>query len=271
MAQQFNKKELKKKSDNLPDWYTDVILKSELADYGPVKGTMVIRPYGYAIWEHVQEIMNRFMKAEGIENAYFPMFIPHSLLEKEKEHVKGFSPELAIVTIGGGETLKDPLVVRPTSETIMYEMYKKWVHSWRDLPVLINQWNNVIRWEKRTYLFMRTLEFLWHEGHTAHETEKEAVALIHKTLEWYRAIYEDFYGIPVIIGTKSASEKFAGAKDTYTVELLMPDGKALQGATSHNLAQNFSVPFDIKFQNREGTESFVWQTSWAITTRSIGA
>ncbi len=271
MNQQFNKKELKKKSENLPDWYTDVILKAELADYGPVKGTMVIRPYGYAVWEHVQEIMNVFMKREGIQNAYFPMFIPHSLLEKEKEHVKGFSPELAIVTIGGGETLKDPLVVRPTSETIMYEMYKKWVHSWRDLPLLINQWNNVIRWEKRTYLFMRTLEFLWHEGHTAHETEKEAVSLIHKTLEWYKAIYEDYYGIPVIIGTKSASEKFAGAKDTYTVELLMPDGKALQGATSHNLGQNFSVPFDIKFQDREGKESYVWQTSWAITTRSIGA
>jgi prolyl-tRNA synthetase len=211
------------------------------------------------------------MKAEGIENAYFPMFIPYSLLEKEKAHVEGFSPELAIVTIGGGEKLKDPLVVRPTSETIMYEMYKKWVQSWRDLPILINQWNNVIRWEKRTYLFMRTLEFLWHEGHTAHETEKEAVDLIYKTLEWYRAIYEDYYGIPVIIGKKSASEKFAGAKDTYTVELLMPDGKALQGATSHNLAQNFSIPFEIAFQNREGKQDHVWQTSWAITTRSIGA
>lgn len=271
MNQQFSKKELKKKSDNTADWYTDVILKAELADYAPVKGTMVIRPYGYAIWEHVQAIMNRFMKAEGIENAYFPLFIPHSLLEKEKEHVKGFAPELAIVTIGGGETLKDPLVVRPTSETIMYEMYKKWIHSWRDLPLLINQWNNVIRWEKRTYLFMRTMEFLWHEGHTAHETEKEAVELIHKTLSWYKAVYEDYYAIPVIIGFKSKAEKFAGAKDTYTVEMLMPDGKALQGATSHNLGQNFSVPFEIKFQNREGKEDFVWQTSWAITTRSIGA
>lgn len=267
----FDKKELKKRSENLSDWYTDVILKSQLADYAPVKGTMVIRPYGYAIWEHVQEIMNRFMKAAGIENAYFPMFIPHSLLEKEKEHVKGFSPELAIVTIGGGEKLKDPLVVRPTSETIMYEMYKKWVQSWRDLPILINQWNNVIRWEKRTYLFMRTLEFLWHEGHTAHETEKEAVDLIHKTLVWYKAIYEEYYAIPVTIGFKSTSEKFAGAKDTYTVEMLMPDGKALQGATSHNLAQNFSVPFEITFQNRQGKEDHVWQTSWAITTRSIGA
>jgi len=267
----FEKKELKKKSENLSDWYTDVVLKAELADYAPVKGTMVIRPYGYAIWEHVQEIMNGFMKAAGVQNAYFPLFIPYSLLEKEKEHVKGFSPELAIVTIGGGEKLKDPLVVRPTSETIMYEMYKKWIHSWRDLPLLINQWNNVIRWEKRTYLFLRTMEFLWHEGHTAHETEKEAIHLIFKTLEWYKAVYEEYYAIPVVIGTKSSSEKFAGAKDTYTVELLMPDGKALQGATSHNLGQNFSKPFEIKFQNRQGQQEFVWQTSWAITTRSIGA
>lgn len=271
MKQSFEKKELKKRSENLSDWYTDVILKAELADYAPVKGTMVIRPYGYAIWEHVQEIMNGFMKAAGIENAYFPLFIPHSLLEKEKEHVEGFSPELAIVTIGGGEKLKDPLVVRPTSETIMYEMYKKWIQSWRDLPLLINQWNNVIRWEKRTYLFMRTMEFLWHEGHTAHETEKDAVDLIMKTLNWYKTIYEEYYAIPVIIGYKSEAEKFAGAKDTYTVEMLMPDGKALQGATSHNLGQNFSIPFEIKFQNREGKEDFVWQTSWAITTRSIGA
>ena len=271
MAKQFEKNDLKKRSENLSDWYTDVILKAKLADYAPVKGTMVIRPYGYAIWEKVQELMNVYMKAAGVENAYFPLFIPYSLLEKEKSHVEGFSPELAIVTIGGGEKLKDPLVVRPTSETIMYEMYKKWVQSWRDLPILINQWNNVIRWEKRTYLFMRTLEFLWHEGHTAHETEKEAIALIHKTLEWYRAIYEDYYAIPVVIGHKSASEKFAGAKDTYTVEMLMPDGKALQGATSHNLGQNFSIAFEIKFQNREGKEDHVWQTSWAITTRSIGA
>lgn len=271
MKPSFEKKELKKRSENLSDWYTDVILKAELADYAPVKGTMVIRPYGYAIWEHVQEIMNGFMKAAGVENAYFPLFIPHSLLEKEKEHVEGFSPELAIVTIGGGEKLKDPLVVRPTSETIMYEMYKKWIQSWRDLPLLINQWNNVIRWEKRTYLFMRTMEFLWHEGHTAHETQKDAVDLIMKTLHWYKTIYEEYYAIPVVIGYKSQTEKFAGAKDTYTVEMLMPDGKALQGATSHNLAQNFSVPFEIKFQNREGKEDFVWQTSWAITTRSIGA
>lgn len=271
MKQSFEKKELKKKSENLADWYTDVVLKAQLADYSPVPGAMVIRPYGYAIWENVQRLMDGYMKAAGIVNAYFPMFIPHSLLEKEKEHVEGFSPELAIVTIGGGEKLKDPLVVRPTSETIMYEMYKKWIHSWRDLPVLINQWNNVIRWEKRTYLFLRTMEFLWHEAHTAHETEKEAVDMCLMAQEWYRKIYEEYYAIPSYTGTKSASEKFAGAKDTYTVELLMPDGKVLQGATSHNLAQNFSRPFEIAFQNREGVLDYVWQTSYAITTRSIGA
>jgi len=271
MKQSFEKKELKKKSENLAEWYTDVVLKAQLADYSPVPGAMVIRPYGYAIWEKIQSIMDGLMKAAGLENAYFPLFIPHSLLEKEKSHVEGFSPELAIVTIGGGEKLKDPLVVRPTSETIMYEMYKKWIHSWRDLPMLINQWNNVIRWEKRTYLFLRTMEFLWHEAHTAHETEKEAVAMCLTAQEWYRKIYEEYYAIPAYVGTKSKSEKFAGAKDTYTVELLMPDGKVLQGATSHNLAQNFSVPFEIAFQNREGGRDFVWQTSYAITTRSIGA
>lgn len=271
MKQTFEKKELKKKSENLADWYTDVVLKAQLADYSPVPGAMVIRPYGYAIWEKVQGLMDGYMKAVGMENAYFPLFIPLSLLEKEKEHVEGFAPELAIVTIGGGEKLKDPLVVRPTSETIMYEMYKKWIHSWRDLPVLMNQWNNVIRWEKRTYLFLRTMEFLWHEAHTAHETEKEAVDMCLTAQEWYRKIYEEYYAIPAYLGTKSMSEKFAGAKDTYTVELLMPDGKVLQGATSHNLAQNFSVPFDIAFQNREGKVDHVWQTSYAITTRSIGA
>ena len=271
MKQQFEKKELKKKSENLSEWYTDVILKAELADYAPVKGMMVIRPYGYAIWEKVREVMNAYMKSAGVQNAYFPLFIPHSLLEKEKEHVKGFSPELAIVTIGGGEKLKDPLVVRPTSETIMYEMYRKWIHSWRDLPLLINQWNNVVRWEKRTYLFLRTMEFLWHEAHTAHEDEEGAIDMCLKALQWYKTIYEEYYAIPTIIGVKSQSEKFAGAKQTYTVEMLMPDGKALQGATSHNLGQNFSVPFELKFQNREGKEAYVWQTSWAITTRSIGA
>ena len=266
----FEKKELKKKSENLSDWYTDVILKAEIADYAPVKGCMVIRPYGYALWEAVQEIFNGLMKTKGVQNAYFPLFIPLSLLEKEKEHVQGFSPELAIVTVGGGEKLKDPLVVRPTSETIMYAMYAKWVHSWRDLPILINQWNNVVRWEKRTYLFLRTTEFLWQEGHTAHETEEEAVDMVRSALEWYRKVYEEYYAVPVVLGKKSETEKFAGAKTTYTVEALMPDGKALQGATSHNLGQNFSKPFDIHFQNREGKQNFVWQTSWGLSTRSLG-
>ncbi len=266
----FEKKELKKKSENLSDWYTDVILKAELADYAPVKGTMVIRPYGYAIWERVQEIFNGMMRTKGVENAYFPLFIPHSLLEKEKEHVKGFSPELAVVTIGGGEKLKDPLVVRPTSETIMYAMYAKWVHSWRDLPVLINQWNNVVRWEKRTYLFLRTTEFLWQEGHTAHATETEDVDMVLSALEWYRQLHEDYLAIPVIHGTKSETEKFAGAKTTYTIEALMPDGKALQAATSHNLGQNFSRVFAIQFQNKEGEMDFAWQTSWGLSTRALG-
>ena len=266
----FEKKELKKKSENISDWYNNVVLKAELADYGPVRGTMVIRPYGYALWEQVQEILNTFMKAKGVENAYFPMFIPMSLLEKEKEHVAGFSPELAVVTIGGGEKLADPLAVRPTSETIMYTMYAKWIHSWRDLPVLMNQWNNCVRWEKRTYLFLRTLEFLWQEGHTAHATETEAMSMVHEALEWYRQVYEDYFAVPVYVGLKSESEKFAGGKATYCIEALMPDGKALQAATSHNLGQNFSHVFDIQFQNKEGKEEYVWQTSWGFSTRSLG-
>ena len=198
------------------------------------------------------------------------MFIPESLLRKEAEHVEGFSPELAVVTIGGGEELTEKLVIRPTSETIMYEMYSKWVHSWRDLPILINQWNNVVRWEKRTYLFLRTSEFLWQEGHTVHESEPEAVKIVLSALEWYRQVYEDYYAIPVLLGTKSNAEKFAGAKRTYSLEALMPDGKALQGATSHNLGQNFSKVFNIQFQNRTGGMDFGWQTSWGLSTRSLG-
>jgi prolyl-tRNA synthetase len=270
MAKQFEKKELKKRSENLSDWYTDVILKAEIADYAPTKGCMVIRPYGFGLWEKVQEIMNPMMREAGVENAYFPLLIPLSLLEKEKEHVAGFSPELAIVTIGGGEKLKDPLVVRPTSETIMYEMYKQWVHSWRDLPVLINQWNNCVRWEKRTYLFLRTTEFLWQEGHTVHATEDDAMKMVLQALDWYRQVYEDYFAMPVVLGRKSDTEKFAGGKLTYTVEALMPDGKALQAATSHNLGQNFSKVFDIQFQNKEGTMEYAWQTSWGLSTRSLG-
>lgn len=266
----FEKKELTKKSENVSEWYTDVVLKAKLADYGPAKGTMVIRPYGYAIWERVQQVLDIMFKKYGVENAYFPLFIPYSLLEKEKEHVKGFSPELAVVTHGGGEKLAEPLVVRPTSETIMYHMFAKWVGSWRDLPILINQWNNVVRWEMRTYLFLRTTEFLWQEGHTAHATEEEAIKMQEAALEWYREVYENYYAIPVLMGIKSRKETFAGAKTTYTVEALMPDGKALQGATSHNLGQNFSKVFDISFQNKEGKLDNVWQTSWGFSTRSLG-
>lgn len=266
----YEKKELKKRSTDLSGWYTDVVLKAELADYAPVKGTMVIRPYGYAIWERVQEVLNRMMSRKGVQNAYFPLFIPHSLLEKEKEHVEGFSPELALVTVGGGEKLADPLVVRPTSETIMYSMYAKWIKSWRDLPVLINQWNNVVRWEKRTYLFLRTMEFLWQEGHTVHETETEAMEMVMTALGWYANVYEEYFAVPVLRGRKSESEKFAGAKETYCVEALMPDGKALQAGTSHNLGQNFARVFEIRFQSRDKTLEYAWQTSWGLSTRSLG-
>jgi len=272
MSQSFgDKKDLKKKSENISDWYTDVVLKAELADYGPVRGTMIVRPYGYAIWEFVQDLMNSRMKAYGVQNAYFPLFIPYSFLQKEKAHVEGFSPELALVTVGGGEQLAEPLVVRPTSETIMYDSYSKWIQSWRDLPLLINQWNSVVRWEKRTFLFLRSMEFLWQEGHTAHEDEQGAIKMCLDAQEWYREIYEEYFAIPVVPGIKSESEKFAGAKTTYTVESLMPDGKALQGATSHNLGQNFAKAFNIQFQDKDGKNQLVWQTSWAITTRSMGA
>jgi prolyl-tRNA synthetase len=266
----FSKKELKKKSDNISDWYTNVILKAQLADYGPVKGTMVIRPYGYAIWEFTQDIFNQMIKADGVQNAYFPLFIPESFLKKEKEHVAGFSPELAVVTYAGGEKLTEPLVVRPTSETIIYAMYAKWIKSWRDLPVKMNQWCNVVRWEKRTYLFLRTTEFLWQEGHTAHATHEEAYNSVEKAHEWYRQIFEDYYAMPVLLGVKSQNEKFAGAVKSLTVEALMPDGKSLQSATSHDLGQNFSRVFDIKFQNQSGSFDFAWQTSWGLSTRALG-
>ncbi len=258
------------KTADLSEKYLELVSKAELVDYGPARGTIVIRPYAYAIWERVQEVFNKKMKNAGIENAYFPLFIPLSLLQKEKEHVEGFTPELWLVTHGGGEKLAEPLVVRPTSETIMYTMYSKWVQSWRDLPILINQWNNVVRFEKRTFPFLRTSEFLWQEGHTAHKNEEEAIAMQEQALEWYRQIYEDYYGVAVVVGKKSESEKFAGAKTSYTVEALMPDGKALQGGTSHNLGQNFAKSFDVTFQSQEGKTEYVWQTSWGLSTRSLG-
>lgn len=264
------KRDLTKKTDDVSGWYNDIVLRSELADYGPAKGTMVFRPYGYAIWEKVQEVFNKVIKEKGVQNAYFPMFIPYSLLEKESEHVEGFSPELAIVTIGGGEELKEKLVVRPTSETIMYSMWSKWYQSWRDFPVLMNQWANVVRWEKRTYLFMRTSEFLWQEGHTAHTTQEEARDMTLWALDEYRKLYEDYFAIAGVAGVKSESEKFAGADKTYTIELLMPDGKALQAGTSHELGQNFAKAFDFTYSDKEGKAAYPWQTSWGLSTRSLG-
>jgi prolyl-tRNA synthetase len=264
------KKFLKKKSDRFADWYTDVILKAELADYAPVKGCMIIRPYGYALWEKIQEFLNKLIKEHGVRNAYFPLFIPESYLKKEKEHVEGFSPHMAVVTIAGGEELKEKLVVRPTSETIMYEMYKKWAHSWRDLPILINQWNNVVRWEKRTYLFLRTSEFLWQEGHCAHAERDESLKTVMWALDAYQKTYNDLMSIYGIPGVKSESEKFAGADKTFTFEILMPDGKALQGCTSHDLGQNFAKAFDWSVQNKDGGNLYPWQNSWGLSTRSIG-
>jgi prolyl-tRNA synthetase len=267
----FTKRDLPKKSENLSEWYTKVVLLAELADYGPAKGTMIFRPYGFAIWELVQKELDALIKERGVANAYFPLFIPESLLKKEAAHVEGFSPELAVVTIGGGEELKEKLIVRPTSETIMYDAYARWIHSWRDLPLMINQWNNVVRWEKRTYLFLRTTEFLWQEGHTAHATHDEAKEMVSWAIGAYAKIYREFFALPGYVGTKSDAERFAGADRTLTYETLMPEGKALQSGTSHDLGQNFSKTFNISFQNAQGGSEYVWQTSWGFSTRSLGA
>lgn len=264
------KKNLPKKFDDISKWYLALIDQAKLADYGPAKGTMIIRPYGYAIWENVQKALDEEIKKSGAVNAYFPMFIPNSLFSKEKEHVAGFAPETAVVTHGGGEELKDPLVVRPTSEMIMYEAYSRWISSWRDLPMIINQWNNVVRWEKRTYPFLRTTEFLWQEGHGAHATHEENMERALWGINTYAKIYKEFFAMEGIIGRKSESEKFAGADTTFTFESIMPDGKALQSCTSHDLGQNFSKTLNITFQNKEGINEHVWQNSWGFSTRSIG-
>ena len=262
--------EITPQSQDFGRWYIDVVRRAELADYSPVKGCMVIRPYGYAIWELMQQALDKRFKATGHVNAYFPLFIPESLLMKETEHVQGFAPQVAWVTQGGTEVLEERLVVRPTSETIIGTMYAKWVQSWRDLPILINQWANVVRWEKVTRLFLRTTEFLWQEGHTAHETAEEAEAETQKML----AVYKDFahteLAMPVIDGQKTDSEKFAGAERTYSIEALMRDGRALQAGTSHNLGQNFAKVFDIKFQARDKSVQYVYGTSWGVSTRMIG-
>lgn len=263
--------QLPKKSDNLSEWYNKVVLDAGLADYGPAKGTMIFRPYGYAIWELIQDYLNGKIKAAGVKNAYFPLFIPESLIKKEASHIEGFSPELAVVTIGGGEELAEKLIVRPTSETIMYDAYARWIQSYRDLPIKLNQWNNVVRWEKRTYLFMRTSEFLWQEGHTAHATHTEASKTVDWAIKLYEKTYQELFAIPGFVGTKSESERFAGADETWTYEAIMPEGKALQSATSHDLGQNFSKTFDITFQDHDGSQQHVWQTSWGFSTRSLGA
>ena len=257
-------------SEDFGRWYIDVVRRAELADYSPVKGCMVIRPYGYAIWELMQQGLDRRFKATGHVNAYFPLFIPQSLLMKESEHVAGFAPQVAWVTKGGDEVLEEPLVVRPTSETIIGTMYAKWVHSWRDLPILINQWANVVRWEKVTRLFLRTTEFLWQEGHTAHETAQEAEEETLRMLGVYKDFAETDLAMPVMDGQKTESEKFAGAERTYSIEALMRDGRALQAGTSHNLGQNFAKVFDIKFQARDKSVQYVYGTSWGVSTRMIG-
>jgi prolyl-tRNA synthetase len=259
------------RSEDPARWYTDVVTRSELADYSPVKGCMVIRPLGYALWERIQGLLDARFKETGHQNAYFPLFIPESFLQREKAHVEGFSPELAVVTIAGGKELEEKLVVRPTSETIIYSMFSKWIRSYRDLPLLLNQWSNVVRWELRTRLFLRTTEFLWQEGHTAHATEQEAEEETLRILDLYSDFVEKELALPVLRGLKSEQEKFAGALRTYCMEALMQDGKALQAGTSHNLGQNFSRVFDVKFQNREGGTEYVWQTSWGVSTRLIGA
>jgi len=262
--------EITKQSDDFGRWYIDVVRRAELADYSPVKGCMVIRPYGYAIWELMQQALDRRFKATGHVNAYFPLFIPESLLMKESEHVEGFAPQVAWVTQGGNEVLEERLVVRPTSETIIGTMYAKWVHSWRDLPILINQWANVVRWEKVTRLFLRTTEFLWQEGHTAHETAEEAQEETLRMLGVYKDFAETELAMPVVDGQKTESEKFAGAERTYSIEGLMRDGRALQAGTSHNLGQNFAKVFDIKFQARDKSVQHVYGTSWGVSTRMIG-
>ncbi len=252
-------------------WYNELVERAQLAEHSPVRGCMVIRPNGYGIWELIQQNLDKMFKETGHENAYFPLLIPESFLKKEAAHVEGFAPELAVVTHGGGKELEEPLVIRPTSETMIYTMFAKWVQGYRDLPILMNQWANVMRWEMRTRLFLRTTEFLWQEGHTAHETEAEAEEETLKMLGVYRTFAEDFMATPVITGRKTDSERFAGALRTYCIEAMMQDNKALQAGTSHNLGQNFSKVFNLEFQGRDGSMQYAWNTSWGVSTRLIGS
>ncbi len=278
-------KEITSRSENYSQWYNDIVQKAGLADHSAVRGCMVIKPYGYAIWEKIQQQLDSMFKATGHQNAYFPLFIPKSFFSKEANHVEGFAKECAVVThyrlmnapdgkgvvVDPDAKLEEELIVRPTSETIIWNTYKGWIQSYRDLPILINQWANVVRWEMRTRLFLRTAEFLWQEGHTAHATREEAIEETQKMINVYADFAQQWMGIPVIIGTKSPSERFAGALETYCIEALMQDGKALQAGTSHFLGQNFAKAFDVKFTTREGNQDYVWATSWGVSTRLMGA
>src|SRR6476660_767761 len=263
-------KKLTTRAEDFSAWYNEVVLRAELADYSPVRGCMVIRPRGYGIWERMQQQLDQMFKDTGHQNAYFPLFIPESFLNKEAEHVEGFAPETAVVTHGGGKKLEEPLIVRPTSETIIYAMYAKWIQSYRDLPLLINQLANVVRWEMRTRLFLRTTEFLWQEGHTAHATEAEAEEEARRMLGVYRTFMEEWMAMPVLTGRKTDSERFAGALRTYSTEALMQDNKALQAGTSHNLGQNFAKAFELSFQTESGGQEYAWNTSWGVSTRLVG-
>lgn len=271
MVQERTAAALPKKSENFSEWYTQVALRAELADYTPVRGSMAIRPYGYAIWEGIQSWLDRRFKETGHVTAYFPLLIPESLLKKEAEHVEGFAPQVAWVTHGGDEELSERLAVRPTSEAIILPLYAKWIQSYRDLPVLLLAWNNVVRWEKSTRLFLRTAEFLWHEGHTAHRTTEDADAECRLILGIYQELLEQILAIPVLAGIKPPSERFAGADNTYTLEALMPDGQAIQAGTSHFLGQNFAKAFNVKFLDSDNQEKYIWSTSWAVSTRLIGS
>jgi prolyl-tRNA synthetase len=258
-------------SDDFPRWYQDVVAKAEMADNGPVRGTMVIRPYGYSIWEQMQADVDRRIKKAGAKNAYFPLFIPESYLKREAEHVEGFSPELAVVTVAGGKTLEEPVVVRPTSETVIGEFMAKWVQSYRDLPLLLNQWANVVRWELRPRVFLRTSEFLWQEGHTAHASQEDGRLYAERILhDVYETFMRDVLAIPVVVGRKTVKERFAGATNTMTCEAMMGDGKALQMGTSHELGQNFAKAFDIQYLDSDGAQQHAWTTSWGVSTRMVG-
>jgi prolyl-tRNA synthetase len=271
MAPKQDERKVTPRSQDFAAWYNDIVLRAELADYSPVRGCVVFRPDGFAVWEALRDELDRRIKKTGARNAYFPLFIPQSFLRKEAEHVEGFAPELAVVTHGGGKELEEPLVVRPTSETIINHMFAQWIHSHRDLPMMINQWCNVVRWEMRTRIFLRTTEFLWQEGHTAHATREEAERETLTMLEVYRAFVEDFLAIPLVVGRKSAAERFPGAVETYAIEGLMGDGRALQCGTSHFLGQNFAKAFEIQFLDERNEMVHPWQTSWGVSTRLLGA